>query len=133
MRFELVTGTPEPIYAQIARQVRTGIASRALPPDERLPSVRELARELVVNPNTVQKAYAELERSELVYTKRGTGTFVATGPPSAVSRRQARGRFAALVDSLLVEAVHAGLSAGDVVARITKRSGKFALAGRGGP
>jgi GntR family transcriptional regulator len=130
VRFELSTGTPEPIYAQIARQVRSGIASAALAPGERLPSVRRLARELVVNPNTVQKAYAELERAGLVRTKRGTGTFVATGPPSAASRADARGRFASLVEALLVEAVHAGFSAEEAIAEIRRRAGKYRLAGQ---
>jgi GntR family transcriptional regulator len=124
VRFQLTTGTPEPIYAQIARQVRIAIADGTLVPDERLPSVRRLARELVVNPNTVQKAYAELERAGLVYTRRGTGTFVAKDLPSDTSRGQARERLAALVEALLVEAVHCGLAVEEVVSEIERRAGK---------
>ncbi|MHC4201148.1 MAG: GntR family transcriptional regulator [Planctomycetota bacterium] len=127
MRFQLTTGTPEPIYAQIARQVRIAIADGVLAGDERLPSVRRLARELVVNPNTVQKAYTDLERAGLVYTKRGTGTFVARDLPSDTSRGQARERLAALVEALLVEAVHCGLPVKDVVAEIRRRAGRHEL------
>lgn len=65
-----------PIYEQIADRYRTLILSGALAEDERLPSVRSLAMELSTNPNTVQKAYALLERENYIYTVKGRGNFV---------------------------------------------------------
>ncbi len=67
---------PRPIYIQIVDEVRRGIVLGALPADSALPSVRQLAGELKVNPNTVQQAYREIERLGLAYVKRGQGTFV---------------------------------------------------------
>lgn len=66
----------EPIYIQIMNHYKKLIASGELKGSDKLPSVRELALELKVNPNTIQKAFSELEREELVYTVRGTGKFV---------------------------------------------------------
>ena len=124
MRLELQTGSPEPIYAQIVRQVRAAVALGRLKADERLPSVRALARELLVNPNPVQKAYGALERDGLVTKMKGRGTFVAAGPPAAASRKEAKARFDSLVDSMLVEAVHSGLGEDEVLARVRARAGR---------
>ncbi|MBR1743293.1 MAG: GntR family transcriptional regulator [Lachnospiraceae bacterium] len=66
-----------PIYQQIMDVIRQGIASGELMAGERLPSVRELALEAEVNPNTMQKALAELEREGLLYSKRTSGRFVS--------------------------------------------------------
>lgn len=65
-----------PIYIQIMNLIKTKIVSGELKRGDKLPSVRELSKELKVNPNTIQRAYQELEREEFVYTQRGTGTFV---------------------------------------------------------
>ena len=65
-----------PIYAQLIRQIKVGIVTGAFPPGERLPSVRDLATEAGVNPNTMQRAFAELERDGLVYSQRTAGRFV---------------------------------------------------------
>lgn len=65
-----------PIYAQLIGQIRQGIVSGAFPPGERLPSVRDLATEAGVNPNTMQRALTELERDGLVYSQRTAGRFV---------------------------------------------------------
>lgn len=65
-----------PIYAQLIEQIKVGIVSGGFPPGERLPSVRDLATEAGVNPNTMQRALAELERDGLVYTQRTAGRFV---------------------------------------------------------
>ncbi|MCX6097502.1 MAG: GntR family transcriptional regulator [Caldiserica bacterium] len=66
-----------PIYAQIMDLIKKWIATGELKVEQQLPSVRDLARQVVVNPNTVQKAYLELEREGYVATQRGMGTFVA--------------------------------------------------------
>lgn len=65
-----------PIYAQLVGQIRTGIVSGAFAPGERLPSVRDLAMEAGVNPNTMQRALTELERDGLVYSQRTSGRYV---------------------------------------------------------
>lgn len=66
----------QPIYWQLVQRICRQIIRRDLQPGEKLPSVRELAVQAGVNPNTVQRAYAELERMAVVTTKRGLGTFV---------------------------------------------------------
>lgn len=65
-----------PIYLQIVNYIKGGIISKKYGVGEKLPSVRELSKELKVNPNTIQRSYGELEMEGLVYTKRGMGTFV---------------------------------------------------------
>lgn len=65
-----------PIYAQLIAQIQTTIVSGTWPPGERLPSVRDLAAEAGVNPNTMQRAMTELERQGLVYSQRTAGRFV---------------------------------------------------------
>lgn len=70
---------PRPIYIQIVDEVRRAVVRGALGPGDPLPSVRELARRLRVNPNTVQQAYRELEQEGLVETRRGRGSFVSPG------------------------------------------------------
>ena len=65
-----------PIYTQLIQQVKVGIVTGAFPPGERLPSVRDMATEAGVNPNTMQRALAELERDGLVYSLRTAGRFV---------------------------------------------------------
>ena len=65
-----------PIYSQLVVQIKIGIVSGMFPPGERLPSVRDLATEAGVNPNTMQRAMTELERDGLVYSQRTAGRFV---------------------------------------------------------
>ena len=66
-----------PLYEQIVERFKHLILCGALPEDEKLPSVRNLAMELSINPNTIQKAYAELEREGFIYSVKGRGNFVA--------------------------------------------------------
>lgn len=65
-----------PIYAQIVEKLQMDIVSGAYQPGDKLPSVRELAADAAVNPNTMQKAFGELERTGLVYTQRTSGRFI---------------------------------------------------------
>jgi len=66
-----------PIYEQLIDKLKELIMTEVLKGDEQLPSVRELARELTINPNTIQKAYRELERQGYIYSLRGKGNFVS--------------------------------------------------------
>lgn len=69
-----------PIYEQLKSRITELVLLEVYPPDMQLPSVRSLARELGVNPNTVQKAYQELERDQVIYTISGKGSFISTNP-----------------------------------------------------
>ena len=75
--FQLNLKSRKSIYEQVIDNLKELIMTRALATDEKLPSVRELSKTITVNPNTVQKAYRELERQGYVYTTNGVGTFVA--------------------------------------------------------
>ena len=68
----------KPIYEQIIDNIKSLIVSGVLRRDEQLPSVRQLAQELAINPNTIQKAYAELERQGVLYSLKGRGSFVGS-------------------------------------------------------
>lgn len=79
--------SPVPVYAQLCEQLMAAVARGALRRGEQLPSVRDVAATLGINPNTVNRAYAELEREGVLETRRGRGTFVAASPRgSAVAR-----------------------------------------------
>ncbi|HCO93075.1 MAG TPA: GntR family transcriptional regulator [Phycisphaerales bacterium] len=77
VEFKLDLKSGVPFHRQIVDQIRYGIASDRLMPGEQLPTVRELAVHLQVNPNTVRKAYSELEILGILDTQQGTGTFVS--------------------------------------------------------
>jgi GntR family transcriptional regulator len=76
-----------PIYEQLKSRITELVLLEIYPPDMQLPSVRSLARELGVNPNTVQKAYQELERDQVIYTISGKGSFISTNPLVRERRR----------------------------------------------
>ncbi len=76
IQFKLDLKSGVPFHRQIVDQIRYGIASKRLLPGEQLPTVRELAVELEINPNTVRKAYSDLELLGILDTQQGTGTFV---------------------------------------------------------
>ncbi len=102
-----------PIYQQLVNQIREGVARGKLRPDERLPSVRQLSQKLVVNPNTVARVYAELERDGILYTRPGLGVFVAE-PKAELTRRARANRLSEMLANFLTEAVHLGFSAEEV-------------------
>jgi GntR family transcriptional regulator len=85
-----------------------------------LPSVRVLSRQLVVNPNTVARAYTELEREGVLNTRQGLGVFVAE-PQADLSAAVRRERLSQALDRFLTEAVHLGFSADEVLSAVTKR------------
>lgn len=77
-RIQLDLHSGVPVYRQVIDQVRGGIASGALAAGDQLPTVRQLAVDLAINPNTVVRAYRELELGGLLETHQGTGTFIST-------------------------------------------------------
>jgi GntR family transcriptional regulator len=82
--------SPVPIYVQIHDQMLHALARGSVRKGERLPAVRDMASALGVNPNTVNRAYAELEREGVLETRRGRGTFVAGVPPSPGASQRVR-------------------------------------------
>jgi GntR family transcriptional regulator len=81
---------PTPIWSQIEESVRYLVGSGALRPGDALPSVRDLARDLRINPNTAAKAYQRLVEAGILETRRGEGTFVAERPPATPAGEKAR-------------------------------------------
>ena len=81
--FAIVTGSSEPIYRQLVEQVRRFVAGGQLAPGDAMPSVREVAQTLALNPMTVSKAYAILEMEGVLARRRGLGMTVAHAPPHA--------------------------------------------------
>ena len=102
-----------PIYEQIAAQVVFGVAAGDPPPGDLVPSVRDLAGKLIVNPNTVARAYQELERLGVLEPRRGLGMQVTAKAPSLCDARRREIIRTRLVDAVR-EAVAGGLTAEDV-------------------
>jgi GntR family transcriptional regulator len=90
MRLSVDPDSPVPLHAQIAEGIHLAIARGELGPGDQLPTVRQLSVELRVNSNTVARVYAELERSGVVETRRGLGTFVRARPRVASGTRERR-------------------------------------------
>ena len=123
MRIDIDPKGPTPPSEQIADQVRFAVASGRLGPGDKLPSVRGLAADSVVNPNTVARAYRELERDGTVETRPGSGVYVAGGA-TARCRRATRTVLAERLGRSVEEALAAGLSPQDIeelVARLLAR------------
>jgi GntR family transcriptional regulator len=87
VQFAINTSDPRPIYVQIMDEVRRALVVGTLAAEDPLPSVRQLAADLRLNPNTVAQAYRELERDGVVYVRRGQGTFVAERASATDERR----------------------------------------------
>jgi GntR family transcriptional regulator len=124
LEFQISATTGVPIYQQLTEQICSGIARGKLRPDERLPSVRELSQSLVVNPNTVARAYGELEHEGVLYTRPGMGVFVAKAPPP-LAKKTRRQRLLAGVDRLLVQASRIGFSAEELLEFIEERMKQY--------
>jgi GntR family transcriptional regulator len=92
-----------PLYLQLKEQVKTAVAGGVLKPGDRLPPVRELALKLTVNPNTIARAYSELERDGLLSSEQGRGTFVRAAEP-LLGAEERRIQVHGLIDKVLVEA-----------------------------
>src|ERR1700724_3976437 len=82
-RFAIDLHRRGPVYRQLIDQVRSGMASGSLNAGDQLPTVRQLAVDLAINPNTVVRAYRELEIREMLATQQGTGTFITEKKPQA--------------------------------------------------
>jgi GntR family transcriptional regulator len=122
-RFRLDPATGVPAYRQIIDQVQSGIASGRLNPGAQLPTVRQMAVDLAINPNTVLRAYRELEIRGVLTTQQGTGTFIAERVVEADAQERDR-RLDRLVAEFLVRAADDGFTLDEVRDRVSaaKRS-----------
>ena len=113
-----------PLYAQLTRAIRFAIATGKLRIGEQLPTVRQLAVELRVNANTVAKVYAELERSGILETRRGVGTFVSARHFAANHREEHEKHLRELIDRFIEEAGAMGFSVDDLLDQLQSRRKK---------
>ena len=121
---QITPGSGEPIYLQVVGQIGEAIARGDLSGGDKLPAVRKLATELVINPNTVARAYSSLERAGLVTTKTGSGTFVSDpklrkGDAADVNILTER------MDTVIARGLNLGLGASDLAGLFEGRLAKF--------
>jgi GntR family transcriptional regulator len=116
-RFRLDLHSGVPVYRQIIDQVRGGVASGALSVGDQLPTVRQLAVDLSVNPNTVVRAYRELELGGLLETHQGTGTFISEQKVRGGEQERAR-QLARIVDDCVARAGAAGFKVEDLIEQL---------------
>ena len=123
IHFQIDLKSGVPFYRQIIDQVKGGMAAGLLDPGDRLPTVRQLAVHLSINPNTVSRAYTELELTGLVETQLGSGTFVSHKQVSKDELEQRR-----LLDQLcqefLSKASSYGLSLNDILENLEQRKSR---------
>jgi len=119
-----------PIYLQIVNQVTYLVASGRLREGEELPPIRVLAEELLVNPNTVARAYRELELAGTVTKRRTAGTYVS-GAGSRLARRERIRILTERIDALLSEARQLDIDVGDVVDLVRQRDAALRSPGAG--
>ncbi len=105
MQFLIDNASDRPVYLQIMDQVKRDIALGRLAAEERLPTVRQLAQQLAINPNTIAKAYRQLEQDGIIVTRAGAGAFVA-GLDSLLSRAVRRKLICDELDRIIIEAFH---------------------------
>jgi GntR family transcriptional regulator len=110
--FELDVRSRKPIYEQLTSKVKEMIMHGILQADEQLPSVRALSSQLTVNPNTIQKAYRELEREGYIYSLQGKGNFVA--PLRQGQNESKRAELKEELLRLMAEAVYLGFTEGEI-------------------
>jgi len=124
MRIHVSPSDGTPIYLQIVNQVKYAVASGRLAPGEQLPPVRRLAEQLLVNPNTVARAYRELESAGVVVARHGAGVFLAEHAPSLGKRERQRILFDR-ADLLLAEARHLGVDVEELIELIRSRHARM--------
>lgn len=120
-QFQLDLASGVPLYRQIIEQVRNGIAFRSLLPGDQLPTVRQTAVDLAINPNTVVRAYRELEIRGVIETHQGTGTFVANQKVEHSDLERQR-QLDQLVSEFVARANSAGFSVEDILERLQNRN-----------
>src|SRR5580765_3420997 len=120
MQLHIATGDGVPIYLQIANQVKHLVASQRLGPGDEIPPIRVLAQQLLVNPNTVARAYLELERDGVVVKRHGSGTYISD-KGSPLARKERLRILTDRVDALLAEARHLEVAPEDLMKLVKER------------
>ncbi len=113
-----------PYYTQVVQQIKHLVASGRLTAGEQLPPVRKLAEQLLINPNTVARAYRELESAGVVVSKRGSGVFVSEGG-SPLSQKEKQRILNGRIDTLLVEARQLGVGLEALQTMLAQRDKKM--------
>jgi len=122
-RFLLDLHSGMPVYRQIMDQVRGGIASGALTAGDQLPTVRQLAVNLEINPNTVVRAYRELELGGLLETHQGTGTFISTQKMKRTDAQREK-QLGQIVGDCVARAGAAGFTVDELIDELRGLSGE---------
>lgn len=111
--FELDYKSRLPIYEQLVERFKQLMVAQVLQPHEQLPSVRQLASQLTLNPNTIQKAYRELEHQGYTYAIPGKGSFVS--PAQLQEHTKKRAELKGQIEGLLAEALYLGISEAELM------------------
>ncbi|MFQ3544992.1 GntR family transcriptional regulator [Halobacillus rhizosphaerae] len=119
--FELDVRSRKPIYEQLVEKFKRLIIEGVMEADEKLPSVRELAQQMTINPNTIQKAYRELESQEFIYSLKGKGSFVNSLDQTENTKKLEKVR--AELKRLLAEADYLGMPVSEMEALINEVKG----------
>lgn len=122
--FEVDTRSPTPIYAQLDRAIRAGIATGALMPGMQLPTVRQLAVDLAVNANTVARVYVQLERDGILETRRGVGTFVREAPSPQAARSHRERELRDLIQRFVGDAALLGFTLPELIDQLRHQEKK---------
>ena len=109
-----------PIYLQIMDLIKMDIVTEKLKARDKLPSVREMANKLKVNPNTLQRAYQELERLNIVYTQRGMGTFVGENEDMVNDLKNEMAR--EVIDSFMLRMKSLGFTSNEIIKCVSKET-----------
>jgi GntR family transcriptional regulator len=128
MQFQIDAADGVPIYLQLIQQIKYLIATGRLSASDQLPSVRKLSEQLVVNPNTVARAYRELEMGGILATRPGAGVFVSP-TASPLAKREQHQLLVDKIDNVLVEAKHLEVSTEGVVQLVRQRARALTAAG----
>ena len=119
-RFQLDTQSGVPYYRQVIEQVKFAIARGQLAPGDQLPTVRQLAVDLSVNPNTVVRAYRQLEIEQILRTQQGSGTFVSSKRPP-VDQLERRRMLDQIITDLMARGSSYGFSLDDILEGLAQR------------
>ncbi len=124
LEISIATGSPAPIYRQIAEQICRAIATGKLEPGEQVPSVRALAEQLVINPNTVARTYADLIRDGVLEAQQGKGVFVARRRMVYTKAERLR-RIDASLEAFVSEGVQLGFTPEELREALDRKLRKF--------
>ena len=125
LRINIITGGKVPIYRQVVDQIRSAIGSGSFAVGAPLPSVRALATELIVNPNTIAKAYSALVNDGVIESQRGRGYFVIQRR-EIFTKKERKLRLSEAINPFIAEAMTLGFDEAEIIAEIQKHFSKLA-------